>query len=435
MAEGRLRRLARLGGLTSKMTGFGVRDRLFGGQDPAVAARELADVLSNMKGAAMKVGQQVSLMASALDLPDDVQTALRRMEKSAEPVPWSVIQEILDKELDDRPEDVFAWIDREPLGTASLAQAHAARLLDGTEVVVKVMHPGVLEGLETDLLALRAVLAGGRLVGRQDRELKGVMREVEARLREEVDYLTEAAHLEMFHGLFDGDPRVAVPAPYVDLCTKRVLVMDRIHGVPLHRFVETASREAQQEAGVRLAHLFFEMAFVHRMLHADPHPGNYLFGDDGRIGLLDFGCVKRFDEFFLGSYARTALYALRGDKVATLAAARELGVWTGDTPEAGEAIWMFCESALEPWRHGPCVLGGEENLIQRSREASNEIWKYPEVMGVPDMLYLHRTLAGLYTMAKSLQVEHDWGAMLAEYLQYAVDVAEGRNPARIGRSA
>jgi predicted unusual protein kinase regulating ubiquinone biosynthesis (AarF/ABC1/UbiB family) len=412
------------------MTGFGVKERLFGSTDASKteAAKELAARLSQLKGAAMKVGQQASLMASAMDLPEDVQQALQTLNKDAEPVPWWTVQEILLRELDDHPEDLFASLDREPLGTASLAQAHAATLRGGGDVVVKVLHPGVLEGLDADLLALRAVLAGGRLVGRQDKELKGILREVEERLREEVDYLQEAANLEAFSSIYEGDPRVVMPAPHVDLCTKRVLVLDRIPGVPIDVLNREGSREARQRAGLILAELFFEMTFVHRMLHADPHPGNYLFQEDGTVGLLDFGCVKRFNEFFLGSYARTALEALRGDRDATLSAAKDLGVWTGDTPEAGDAIWMFCESALEPWRDGPVVLGSGHNLIQRTRDASNEIWKYPEIMGTPDMVYLHRTLAGLYTMARSLEVEHDWGTMLDAYLQYAVDVAHGLTP-------
>jgi predicted unusual protein kinase regulating ubiquinone biosynthesis (AarF/ABC1/UbiB family) len=426
MNEGRFRRLARIGGLTSRMTGHGIRERLFGKSSQADAARDLAESLSQLKGAAMKVGQQVALMASAMDLPDDVQRALRKLEKDAEPVPWWTIEQILERELDDHPDDIFATFEREPLGTASLAQAHAATLLDGTRVVVKVLHPGVLESLDADLLALRAILAGGRLVGRKEAELKGIMTEVEARLREEVDYLNEAANLEAFSSLYRGDPRVTMPAPHVDFCTRRVLVLDRVEGVHLETFVATATREQRQKAGMALAELFFEMAFVHRLLHADPHPGNYLFREDGTLGLLDFGCVKRFDEFFMGSYAKTALYALDGDRERTLQAAKDLGVWTGDTPEAGQAIWDFCTVALEPWKEGPCVLGHGENLIQRTRAVSEEIWKYPEVMGVPDMVFLHRTLAGLYTMARTLEVEADWAAMLRRYLTHAVDVAEGR---------
>ncbi len=286
-SESRWRRLARLGGLTTKMTGFGVRDRLFGTSEASKteAARELAARLSKLKGAAMKVGQQASLMASAMDLPEDVQVALQTLNKDAEPVPWWTVQDILLRELDDHPEDVFATLDREPLGTASLAQAHAATLHDGGRVVVKVLHPGVLEGLDADLLALRAVLAGGRLVGRQDKELKGILAEVEERLREEVDYLQEAANLEVFSALYEGDSRVVMPAPHVDLCTRRVLVLDRIEGVPIEQFNREGSREARQHAGLVLAELFFEMTFVHRVLHADPHPGNYLFQEDGTVGL------------------------------------------------------------------------------------------------------------------------------------------------------
>lgn len=426
MNEGRFRRLARIGGLTTRMTGHGIRDRLFGVRDQAAAARDLADSLSKLKGAAMKVGQQVALMASAMDLPDDVQRALRKLEKDAEPVPWWTIEKILERELDDHPDDVFATFDREPLGTASLAQAHAATLLDGTQVVVKVLHPGVLESLDADLLALRAILAGGRLVGRKELELKGIMTEVEARLREEVDYLNEAANLEAFSTLYAGDERVTMPSPHVDFCTRRVLVLDRVEGQHIEAFVQSATREQRQKAGLALAELFFEMAFVHRLLHADPHPGNYLFREDGTIGLLDFGCVKRFDEFFIGSYAKTALYALNGDKDKTLAAARDLGVWTGNTPAAGQAIWDFCAIALDPWRQGSCLIGEGNNLIQRTRKATEEIWKYPEIMGVPDMVFLHRTLAGLYTMARTLEVEADWAAMLRHYLTHAVDVAEGR---------
>ena len=143
MNEGRLKRLARLGGLTGRLTGHGIRERLFGDGDRTEAARDLAESLSQLKGAAMKVGQQIAVAASALDLPKDVQHALKKLERDAEPVPWWTIQKILERELEDHPDDLFASFDREPLGTASLAQAHAATLHDGRRVVVKVLHRGV----------------------------------------------------------------------------------------------------------------------------------------------------------------------------------------------------------------------------------------------------------------------------------------------------
>lgn len=428
MPEGRFRRLARIGGLTGRLTGHDLRGRLFGGRDDSRAAKELVASLSTMKGAAMKVGQQLAMAARAFDLPDDIQRSLATLEREAEPIPWWTIHATLERELDEHPDDLFGSLERDPLGTASLAQAHAATLPDGTDVVVKVLHPGVLENLEADLLALRALLAGGRLVGRQEAELKGIATEVEARLREEVDYLEEAANLEAFSTLYEGDARVVMPRPHVDLCTRKVLVLDRVHGEPLDVFARRASPEARQRAGATLASLFLEMTFVHGLLHADPHPGNYLFQEDGTVGLLDFGCVKRFDEFFLGAYAKAVLAALDGDRDRTLSAMQDLGVWNGQTAAAGDAIWVFCETALGPWRDGPMVLGAQLDLVKRSRDAAEALWAYPEVQGVPDMLYLHRTLAGLTTMARSLEVEADWAAMLRPYLRYAVDRAEGRAP-------
>jgi predicted unusual protein kinase regulating ubiquinone biosynthesis (AarF/ABC1/UbiB family) len=422
---GRLTRLAKLGGLTSRLTGHGVRERLFGRTDRLAAARDVAESLGQLKGAAMKVGQQVGLMASALDLPDEVQRTLGRLNDRAREVPFEVVTDTLREAWDGPWTEHLATLEARPLGTASLAQAHAATLPDGRAVVVKVLHPGVLEGLETDLLALRGMLGAGRLLGRRPEELQGVLQEVEARLREEVDYLLEAVHLHRFDQLYGADERVVVPTPVPSLCTDRVLVMDRVHGVSLDAFVASASDEAQQRAGLSLAELFFEMAFEHRLLHADPHPGNYLFQPDGTVGLIDFGCVKAFDEFFLGSYARVALAALDGDRARTLEACRALGVWQGDTPEAGDAIWAFCDAALSPWRGGPCVLGEGENLVVRCRAAGEAVWRYPEVMGVPDMLYLHRALAGMYTMARTLRVEADWGALTRRHLERAVARSEG----------
>ena len=167
-------------------------------------------------------------------------------------------------------------------------------------------------------------------------------------------------------------------------------------------------------------------AFHHRVLHADPHPGNYLFGEDGRVAVLDFGCVKRFDEFFLGRYANTVLGALDKDKDATLAACEALGVWDGRRSEAGDAIWAFCEAAVGPWLDGESTLGQEENLVTRCAPATRELWKYPEIRGAKDMVYLHRTLGGLYVLARQLGVRAEWKHVLRSHMTHAVDVAEGR---------
>ena len=118
--------------------------------------------------------------------------------------------------------------------------------------------------------------------------------------------------------------------------------------------------------------------------------------------------------------------ALHGDREATLEACRDLGVWRGDSAGAGDAIWQFCDAVLSPWRGGPTVIGEEENLVTRVTPATRELWKYPEIRGARDMVYLHRTLGGLYTLARTLRVRADWAEMLERHTTHAIDVAEGR---------
>ncbi|MEL6179215.1 MAG: AarF/UbiB family protein, partial [Myxococcota bacterium] len=193
----------------------------------------------------------------------------------------------------------------------------------------------------------------------------------------------------------------------------------------IEAFIKTASPEAKQRAGITLAELFFEMAFVHRTLHADPHPGNYLFHDDGTVSMLDFGCVKRFNEFWIGTYARAVLAAFEGDRATLLQACRDLGAWTGDDPEAGDAITNFCETVVAPWQVGLYTLGSDD-MLQRVQPHVRRMWSFREIRGPRDIIFLHRTLGGLYTLARRLDVRYDWGAMLRHYLHHAIAVAEGR---------
>lgn len=417
---GTLDRWVGLGALVGSSARRYLRHRVAGApEDPAEAVRDAVARLSRLKGAAMKAGQQLAQLAVHLDLPDDVRTTLETLHARAEPVPFADVRRAIEASLGGPLGEHFATFDEVPLGTASLAQAHAATLPDGRAVVVKVLHPGVGEAVEADLLAFRTLLRGGQLWVRRDpREIEEVITEVEERLREELDYLQEAVNVEQFGERFRGDPGVVIPRLVHALCTDRVLVMDRVPGRPLDDFLATADRATRQRAGERLADWFFRGAFGHRLLHADPHPGNYLFGDDGRIGVVDFGCVKRFEPSFLATYGATVLAALDRDPDGVLEGCLELGVWDGRDAEAGRAIQEFCEALVAPWRGGPTVIGpGEEDLVVRLRPAAERLWRFPSVRGARDMLFLHRALAGMYAMARRLEVRGDWGALLREHLR------------------
>lgn len=435
----RLGRLARLGGLTGKISssylGERVRD-LFRDDEEQQEARQrlhidsaerVAEALGRLKGAAMKVGQSLAMAAENLDLPDEVSEALGQLHDRAEPVPFEAIRASVEAELEQPLSEAFASFDQQPIGTASLGQAHVATLPDGSEVVVKVLHDGIDDSVKTDLMALKTLFLGSRILRRDRSEVDALFDEIQERLEEELDYLQEAANIAVFRRLYDGDPRVNIPSIHTAYCTERVLTMDRLPGVPLDAFLDEADREARQRAGTTLASLYYEMVFRHRTLHADPHPGNYLFEADGTVSLLDFGCVKRFDEFWLANYARAALAGLEGDRDTFLEYVRRIDGLHGDDPAAADALWRFADILSQPYRAGEYTLGDhQESIVERLRPAVMEMVRYPEVTLPRDIVFLHRSLAGLYAIARKLVVRSDWGALLREHANYAIQRAEGR---------
>ena len=437
--ESRLGRLARLGGLTSKVTrsyiGNRVKNALVSEEVRKKArhklhidnAKQIVETVSRMKGAAMKLGQQMAVMAQSLDLPEEVGATLSKLHKDSEPIPWDIIKEDVEAELEGPISDHFASFDERPLGTASLGQAHVATLLDGTEVVVKVLHRGVEHSVDTDMMALKAVLLSGRVLRRDKAEIEAAFDEIQARLREELDYLQEAVNIHTFGEMFAGDDRVRIPKIHAALCTERILTMDRLPGVHLDQFLKSGSPEAKQRAGVTLAEIYYEMVFRHRTLHADPHPGNYLFEEDGRVGLVDFGCIKRFNEFWIGTYATAALATHHGDRATALEAARELGSWEGTNPEEGDLLWEFCEVLGNGFRLGEITLGQhQEQFMEDMKPVIKKFIRNPNVKIPKDVLFMHRSLGGLYSIARQLGCRADFGAIMSSHAQYAVDKAQGR---------
>jgi len=432
-------RLGRLGRLTGRVgrkmvqsrvvgafSGKETRERLY--REAFVdSARKVAGDLGSLKGAAMKLGQGLALAADSLELPEDVRAQLSRLHDSAEPVPLDQILETVQSELGGPISEHFARFDPHPLGTASLAQAHAAALPDGTEVVVKVLHPGVRESVGIDLALMKTFARNVPGMRRRRSEIDAALELVAERLREELDYDREAANINIFSRLYRDDPDVTVPGVYPRWSTDRVLTLDRLDGCSFEDFEATASPSARQRAGLLLARTFLEQTFVFRTLHADPHPGNVRFRPDGRIQILDFGCVQRFDEYFVAHYAHIILGSLAGDRERVLQAARDLGVWTGSTPEAGELMWTYCQQVIAPFGRGPLIIGGpEDDVVERATRGGHRFIRYPELQGPPPLLYLHRTLGGIYTLIRRLKVEADWAVLLERYCRNAIDVAEGR---------
>lgn len=432
-------RLVRLGGLTSRVSGSYVGQRIKGVfQDEDKRARAMrrlhldnaervVETMGALKGAAMKVGQSIALVADGMDLPPEVAKILGKLNNKADPIPWEVIKEDIEAELERPLEEVFSWVDPVALGTASLAQAHVARLLDGTEVVVKVLHRGIEGSVDSDLAALKRILVTGRVLKRDKAEIDAVFDEIKARLEEELDYFQEAANLEYFHQALSGLEGVEVPKTHPSLCTARVLTMDRIEGESLDDFLEHASPEAKHRAGTLLAKTFHEMFYRLRALHADPHGGNYLFRPDGGIGIVDFGCVKRFDAWWVADYAQVAHGGLFGNRALALEKCRELEILVGGDAEAEDLLWEICTIVAQAFPGRPYTCGGpQDTVIDDIRKLGPRILRRQELRSPAQLVYLHRTLGGIYGMLRRLRHSYDYRAMFAPYAAYAIGVAEGR---------
>ncbi len=437
--KSKMSRLARLGTLTSRVSGSYLGQRITGafqGEEQRAEslrqvhlknAERVVSTMGALKGAAMKVGQQLAQVTDGMDLPPEVANILGQLNDRAEPVPFDTIRRSVEAELEGDLGALFSEFDEEPLGTASLAQAHAARLPSGERVVVKVLHHGIEQSVDSDLAALKGMLVTGRVLRRDKSEIDAVFAEIRDRLAEELDYYQEAANLEHFRRVLGPMEGIEVPGTFPKYSTGRVLTMERLTGGPLDQFVERASPETMQLVGDRLVRVFYEMSFRHRTLHADPHAGNYLFKPDGTIGLIDFGCVKRFDPYWMGRYAGMAIAILDQDRDVFLNKARDLEILKTESDDAKDVLWdlsaLVCKPLMVPqYRCGT----DEDDVTQQVQRLGPRLLRHKGVQSPRELVFLHRALGGTYAMLRKVKHEAGYRSLARNYFEHAVAVSEGR---------
>jgi aarF domain-containing kinase len=265
-----------------------------------------------MRGAMMKIGQTLANLPDIA--PREFVETLQSLHFNAPPMHWSLMREMVFNELGGDPEELFAEFDTTAFAAASLGQVHRARLRTGEEVAVKVQYPGIARTIREDFRNLLTLLLPARLGVDWD-STRAQLDELRLQLEQETDYEREAGCMTKARSLFHEADGVAVPRVYREFTTARVLTMEYVHGAHLDAYL--AGGPPQQERNAFAAKIVtsgYRLLCAGRMLYADFHPGNLVFMQDGRLGLLDFGFVRRISDAEWELYRRFDRPLTTGDR-------------------------------------------------------------------------------------------------------------------------
>jgi predicted unusual protein kinase regulating ubiquinone biosynthesis (AarF/ABC1/UbiB family) len=419
--KGRLRRAASLLGMGARVSAGLVGDKareLLGGEGNAKAgaAERVLATLGELKGAALKAGQTLSLFADQLP---EVQKVLGKLFSRAPTLPYPQIAAAIAAELGAPPEELFASFEQTPFAGASLGQVHRARLRSGEEVAVKVQYPGVDRALEDDVKNAAAVvktvgLGGGLLDTRE------YLEEVKRELMAELDYRREIASLELFRGHLARWPDLVVPRVFPALCSGKVIVLERLEGPTLHEVEEradTMTREARFALSQQLIRSFYGPFLLHRTIHADTHPGNYVVMADGRLGVLDFGCVKHLSAAFRDCHVEVFDASLTGAKPDLPAILRRGGfTWTLPDDRARSLLDEIDRIVFEPMRR-PYEFGDDRMMQALVDLKGKRLFDFIRFRPPAEGIFFYRAVAGMAHALRRLKAGGDFRPFFRETIQ------------------
>jgi predicted unusual protein kinase regulating ubiquinone biosynthesis (AarF/ABC1/UbiB family) len=376
-------------------------------------ARILFEAFSRLRGTALKIAQMLSMESNLMP-----QWFRREMTKSYHQVPplgRPLIRKLILQEFGKPPEDIFTYFDVNAFAAASLGQVHRATGSQGEELAVKLQYPGIDVTIDSDLQLLRSMIRPTRYA----KLLLSSIDEIEQRLHEEVDYYHEAQNTEWFKSHLQYD-WVNIPAVYKDYSSKRILATERLQGVHLEAWLRShPSQQERDHFGQRLYDLFVQSFYGLHALHADPNPGNYLFAENGALGLLDFGCVRYYSADFVNLIPQLLHAYMARDAERVISTYQQLGMVARMT---GEELPIFYDQVLQPfgdWLTKPFKAGRFNFAHQQASYTAQGLATFKRLSNVRkinnlanEFIYFDRTFFGLYQlferMGACIDMEHQW---------------------------
>ncbi len=425
----RLGRLARLGGVASGIAGgamlAGAREIAHGRRPslpqliltPANALR-LTDQLARMRGAAMKLGQLMSMDTGDL-LPPEMAAAMARLRSEAHPMPARQLKAVLAANWGPDWLRRFERFDVTPIAAASIGQVHRARTRDGRDLAIKIQYPGVRRSIDSDVDNVAALIRLSGLLppGADPRPL---LQEAKRQLHEEADYHREGTYLARFGALLADSPGLRVPGLHADLTTTDVLAMDHVAGDPVEGLVQ-APQAVRDRVATALVDLALRELFEFRLMQTDPNFANYRYdAAAGSVVLLDFGATREIPAPMAEGYRALLRAGLAGDRAGVEGAGRAIGLLGPGQPRAMlDELHMLSEIAFAPLRRpGPVDVAGL-GITERLRDAGLALAAEHGPGGhLPpaEPLFIQRKLGGLFLLAHRLRARVDAHALVQRRL-------------------
>ncbi|MBR9728474.1 ABC1 kinase family protein [Shewanella intestini] len=428
---GRLSRLASFGGLASRVAGNVLKEgakQLSKGQKPQLQQLlitptnigHVADKLAQLRGAAMKVGQMLSMDAGEL-LPAELSNILARLRSDAKVMPHKQLVSVLKQQWGAQWITPFAQFELRPFAAASIGQVHLAYLENGDKLAVKIQYPGIKDSIDSDIDNVATLLKVAHMIPDQIK-LDALLTEAKRQLHHEADYLHEAKLLLQYQQWLGDNPQFVIPNVYQQLCTDSVLVMEFIDGIPIEN-VASFPQAVRDNVATRLLSLFLDELFTFQLVQTDPNFANFQYqADTDTIVLLDFGATRAIDKRLSDGYAQLMQGAMTSDKALMTTAAEQIGFFQQQiTAQQQRTVVDMFHQACEPLR----VEGGydfaQSDLAKRITQAAKAMSMEQEQWHTPpmDAIFIHRKLAGIYLLASKIKATIDVKQCFLDHLQTA----------------
>ncbi|MEO0435502.1 MAG: AarF/ABC1/UbiB kinase family protein [Pseudomonadota bacterium] len=422
---GRFAKVARLaGGVASGMLAEGARQIRAGKRvktrdlllTPA-NARRVTKQLSEMRGAAMKLGQILSMDSGDL-LPKELTDILASLRNDGTSMPESQLDQALSKAYGKDWEKQFRIFDRYPIAAASIGQVHRAVAHDGTELALKIQYPGVSESISSDVDNIAAVLRISGLLP-QEVDIQPLLEDAKQQLKDEANYIKEGKYLARFNEVLGDDERFVLPEFYSELTRKNILAMTYVAGGPIDA-IERRSQKERDRVMTALVDLMLTELFELRMVQTDPNFANYQYRwSSGEIVLLDFGATRDFKARFVSNYKKLAAAALHGDRDAMAIAAEKVGYSVGEADTSyRELLLDLLTLALEPLARDEPYDFAASTMPAKLSELGQSATEYADFWHAPptDVVYFHRKVGGMFMLAARMKARVNAHELLSKWL-------------------